>query len=305
MFDVSVIVPCRNAGTFVLEAVSTAIAQSEPPREIILADDGSSDGSVEQVRDHYPAIRILRGPFGGASSARNAALRQAHGNFIALLDADDTWDREHLARARELLLHSGDTAYLSHFDLLDEMGNRGPMPRLRGLEEPRTGLSLDDYLDFFWKGLPNSSASYVIRRDAVLAANGFDPTQLRANDLDLWMRVIHRSTWCYDPHPGVCYRMRSAGNLSAHIASRSYFRLRALLRLRSMGVSEQNALQELVRYWAKQSLRTAAFRGGEEDWNRALELARGELHPLQVLAWKSVKTLRDRVRPLLMSRAAQ
>jgi glycosyltransferase involved in cell wall biosynthesis len=304
--DVSVIIPCRNAGEFALEAVETAVHQSESPREILLADDGSTDGATERVHELYPSVRILRGPFGGASNARNAALREARSAFVAFLDADDRWDPDHLARALELLIRRSDTAYLGHFDLLDERGNRAPMPGLTGLEQARTGLTLEEFLEFFWRGLPNAVGSAsVVDREALLAIDGFDPMQLRANDFDFWLRLVRQSTWCYDPHPAVCYRMRSGGNLSADIASRSYFRLRALLRLKSSCTFHGFALKRLVRYWAIQAVRTAAVRGDDGDWSRAIELARGEIPQIQLVAWKSVKALRDRFGPLTSTRAAR
>jgi len=306
VFDVSVIIPCRNAGDFALEAVETAVRQSESPREILLADDGSTDGATERVHELYPSIRILRGPFGGASNARNAALREARSAFVAFLDADDRWDPDHLARALDLLRQRSDTAYLGHFDLLDEKGDRGPMAGLTGLDQARTGLTLEEFLEFFRRGLPNAVGSAsVVKRDALLAIDGFDPAQLRANDFDFWLRLIRRFTWCYDPHPAVCYRMRSGGNLSADVASRSYFRLRALLRLQSTGISHSIALKELVRYWANQAVRTAAVRGDDDDWSRALELARGEIPLIQLAMWKSVKRFRVRFRPLTSTRAAR
>jgi len=300
--DVSVIIPCRDAQQFVVAAIHTALSQTEEPREVIVADDGSTDRSVELIRSNFPSVRLLRGPFGGASQARNAALRVATGTFVAFLDADDLWYPDHLARAVALLERSGDTAYSSHFDLLDEHGNHVPVEKPRGLEEVRIGLTLREFLEFFRQGLPNSSGTYVIQRDALEAINGFDPDQLRANDLDLWLRLINQYPWCYEPHLAMSYRMRDHGNLSSDVPSRSYFRLRAFARLRST-VAPDGALQELVRYWASQAIRTAAIRGTDDDWQRALELAAPEVPSTQLAFWKSVRGLRARLGFLISANA--
>ena len=291
--DVSVIIPCRDAGEYALEAVASVASQTAKPREVLLADDGSRDHSVESVRARYPDVRIVPGPFGGASEARNAALREARGAFVAFLDADDRWDDNHLARALALLGERGDVAYLGHFDLLDERGARTKIPLLPELTAARFGMTLDNFLQLFLQGLPNGSASYVVRREAVEAIGGFDPTQLRANDLDFWLRLVRDYTWCYDPHPSVCYRMRTGGNLSQDIPSRSYFRLRAFLRLRDSGVAPNPWLERLIRYWSEQALRTAAIRGRAEDWQRAVRLV--DKRTASMLAWGVFRAVRSRI----------
>jgi hypothetical protein len=139
----------------------------------------------------------------------------------------------------------------------------------------------------------------------LLAVNGFDPQQLRANDLDLWLRVIVNVTWCYDPHPAVCYRIRTGSNLSSDIASRSYFRLRAVLKLRSTGGAHGVALERLVQYWSEQALRTAATRGSNEDWSRAIELTRNEVSPMRLALWNSVRLLGSRLGPFRRPKSAQ
>jgi hypothetical protein len=171
------------------------------------------------------------------------------------------------------------------------------------LTAARHGMSLDDFLRLFLQGLPNGSASYVARREAVEAIGGFDPTQLRANDLDFWVRLVRERNWCYDPHPSVCYRMRTGGNLSQDIPSRSYFRLRAFLRLRDSGVVPSPALEELIRYWSLQTLRTAAIRGNAEDWRRAVGLAEAPLFP--TLALRLLRAVRSRLTPVASARTVR
>jgi glycosyltransferase involved in cell wall biosynthesis len=290
--DVSVIIACRDAEPFVVAAVGTALGQTVDPREVIVADDGSTDRSAELIQSNFPGVRLLRGPFGGASQARNAALRVASGKFAAFLDADDLWYPDHLARAMALLSSSGDMAYSAHFDWLNDQGSHVPVLKPAGFDEVHTRLSLHDYLEFLRRGLPNSSGTYVIAREILSSLGGFDPSQLRANDFDLWLRVLRQSTWCYDPHCAMSYRIRTQGNLSADIASRSYFRLRALVRLRDEENTHGTALGKLIRYWATQAVRTAATRGNDDDWDRAREIASTEIPAFQFATWRLVRSLR-------------
>jgi glycosyltransferase involved in cell wall biosynthesis len=87
---VSVIVPVFNCEPFLAEALRSAITQDYRPLEIIVIDDGSTDGSVA-VASSFPEVRLLRQENLGCSSARNAGMAQARGEVISLLDADDIW----------------------------------------------------------------------------------------------------------------------------------------------------------------------------------------------------------------------
>jgi GT2 family glycosyltransferase len=91
MRDVSVIIPVRNQERYLAEAIESALAQSRPPDEIIVVDDGSADGTSEVVRQYATRIRYAYQPPQGAPAARNRGLALATGGLIAFLDADDTW----------------------------------------------------------------------------------------------------------------------------------------------------------------------------------------------------------------------
>ena len=88
----SVIVPCYNGEAFLARAVESALAQSFRDLEIILVDDGSTDGSSAMC-DRYaaldPRVRVIHQSNAGLSAARNAGIAAAQGEYIAFLDADD------------------------------------------------------------------------------------------------------------------------------------------------------------------------------------------------------------------------
>lgn len=87
---VSILVPCYNAAPWLAASLESALAQSWPRCEVILVDDGSTDGSLEVARKFEArGVRIFRQANAGASAARNRALREAGGDFIQFLDADD------------------------------------------------------------------------------------------------------------------------------------------------------------------------------------------------------------------------
>ncbi len=99
----TVLIDTYNYGHYVGEAVSSALAQDFPPeeREILVVDDGSTDDTAARLRKFGNAIRYLYKPNGGQASAFNYGFQHARGEIVAILDADDVWLPEKLARMKE------------------------------------------------------------------------------------------------------------------------------------------------------------------------------------------------------------
>ena len=104
---VSVLIPCYNAEPFLGETLESALAQSHPNLEIILVDDGSTDGSIAIARRYEPRIRVIGVQQAGASAARNLATRQSSGEWIQYLDADDLLTPDAIALRLEVALARG------------------------------------------------------------------------------------------------------------------------------------------------------------------------------------------------------
>ena len=104
MPDIDVIIPLHNKLPFIEQAIRSALAQTLPPRTVIVFDDASTDGSaekVEAIRRVSPEVVLLKGSTeapAGAASARNRAIQHSSAEFIAFLDADDWWEKNKLAR---------------------------------------------------------------------------------------------------------------------------------------------------------------------------------------------------------------
>jgi len=96
--NVSCIIPCYNAERFLSEALESALAQTCPPTEVIVIDDGSTDRSPEVAATYAGRITYVRQDNAGPAAARNRGMELARGEFIAFLDADDLWHREKLER---------------------------------------------------------------------------------------------------------------------------------------------------------------------------------------------------------------
>lgn len=88
---ISVIIPTYNYGHYLIEAIDSALNQSYKPYEIIIADDGSTDNTVEVIKRYGSTIKYFYRENGGIGAARNLGIQHATGDFLAFLDSDDIW----------------------------------------------------------------------------------------------------------------------------------------------------------------------------------------------------------------------
>lgn len=121
---VSVIIPTYNRAALLCEAIDTVLAQSYQNTEIIVIDDGSTDDTTAAVQKYGDRIRYTRRPNAGVNAARNLGLKQARGDYVALLDSDDLWAPYKLELQVALLRHFNDVGFtFSNFLIF-----KGPSP---------------------------------------------------------------------------------------------------------------------------------------------------------------------------------
>ena len=100
---VSVVIPAFEAARYLREAVRSALQQTHKPMEVIVVDDGSHDQTSSVAHRFGSPVRVIRQAHAGIGAARNAGIRDAAGELLALLDADDVWERDKLARQVQML----------------------------------------------------------------------------------------------------------------------------------------------------------------------------------------------------------
>jgi glycosyltransferase involved in cell wall biosynthesis len=108
---ISILIPVYNGARFLRETLESVIHQTYPALDIIAVDDGSTDSSPDILRT-FPQIRYFHQPNQGVAQARNHALRQANGRYIALIDQDDLWPREKLETQAAFLEAHPEIAYV-------------------------------------------------------------------------------------------------------------------------------------------------------------------------------------------------
>ena len=141
---VSVVMPVWNSERFVREAIESILAQTYNPLELIVVDDGSTDGSGQIARSFDQPVRYHRQARAGAAVARNSGIELARGKWLAFLDADDRWPVDKLARQVEALEQRPDVAMVfGHTQqLLDAEWEEAvrQFPRSRGRLAPAYAL---------------------------------------------------------------------------------------------------------------------------------------------------------------------
>ncbi len=256
---ISVVIPCFNAAAFLPEALGSVSAQSRAPFEVLVVDDGSTDGSAELAAS-LGATVLSTGQNSGSAAARNLGLRRSQGDFVALLDADDLWEPDHLEIVAGLLERHPEAVLA--FSRVRSFGLQSDeWPGLLPENEPVSAL---------WQSLrrcilPQNTA--ILRRDTVLAAGGYDERYRLAEDFDLWLRLsIH--------HPFVCthavtaqwrrHETQSSRDMFRYWTGEYEARTRLLQRLRSDGSPLVPRVEiELREIWERHL--SAAWHGRRAD----------------------------------------
>lgn len=214
-FAFAVVIPSRDGLPHLLAAIESALAQTQPPAEVIVVDDASADGTSAAVAERFGAdprapVRVLRGTFGGPAAARNAGWRAATAPWVALLDADDEWLPEKLEHAAAALARTPAAGwFFSDGSLRTVGGEVHPSAFALCADVPRTYVG-SPVAELFEVNFVLTS-SVVVRRDALERLGGFDETLSQAEDLDLWIRLARAGPAAASGQVLVRYQHRPEG----------------------------------------------------------------------------------------------
>ena len=181
---VSIIMPCYNAAAHLTQSVGSVLAQTFSGWELITVDDGSDDTTLSWLRAQTdPRIQVHTQPNQGVSAARNAGLALARGQYVAFLDADDTWAPAFLASLFAALQARPD-AVLAYCG----WQNTG-LPGQRGAPFIPPDYETPDKRETLFAGCRWPIHAALIKREAIVGAGGFDPHLKNAEDYALWLEI--------------------------------------------------------------------------------------------------------------------
>lgn len=283
--SISVVIPLYNKELEVERAVRSVLMQSLAPCEIIVVDDGSTDGSravVERIiaESHDIEIRLITQQNSGVSVARNRGIEAARGEYVALLDADDCWLSGYLAEVCRLMGRYPDAgAYSTAFDIVSGRSRvRASTPMVEGYINPA-----EEALQSRYPIIPSTA---TLRRDTLLRLGGFPEGMSLGEDQWLWVRMMqHGAQFVFSPMSLVRYS-RTASNRSSSIY-RSERREHSVAELYS--VDNESVMNEYIARIGIGKAITQSVRGGTDDARRAAEVfaytecSRRQLYRLRML----------------------
>ncbi len=210
--DISVVIPLYNKAPEIARALGSVLAQTLCPKEIIVVDDGSTDGSGDIVeRMDSPLVRLIRQQNSGVSVARNVGIEAATTRWVALLDGDDVWCADFLATIADLIERYPDCgAYGTAFYV--EQGEE----RVAADTPSEEGV-----VDFFAEAMRHYvliPSATVINRDLALSLGGFPEGMRLGEDQYMWTLIARSADIAFSPKRMAIYS-RAASNRSAAIYS--------------------------------------------------------------------------------------
>lgn len=212
--QVSVVLAAHNAERFVAQAIESALGQSAGDLELIIVDDGSTDGtkkSIERYMDDA-RVRLWSQENAGQCAAKNRGVSLASGEFVAFLDADDVWRFDKIEQQLRLFEDRPDVGVVYGF--LEKIDERGqvlpwePMPPWSGVVTSR--LLKENFVPF---------SSALVRRQLLERHGSFNPALDMGIDYDLWLRLSLQCEFDFVPTVVGSYRVWS-GQMSRKVFQR-------------------------------------------------------------------------------------
>lgn len=200
--DVSCIVPVFQGERYLGEAIASILAQTSPPLEVVVVDDGSHDRSVAIAESFGDPVRVVRQPHRGVSAARNAGIRAARGTLLAFLDADDLFLPEKLA------LQCARLAVRPELELSAAYTRNFWSPEL-----PADSRDHDPKMIEPW---PRHISTWVVRPRLFARVGGFDEAMPLSQDVDWHMRAERMGVISETLPDVLTHRRLHTGNVTRH-----------------------------------------------------------------------------------------
>lgn len=206
---VAVLVPCYNAAEYIVQALDSAMAQTHPPTQIVIVEDGSTDNSRDIVKEYAKQrgnegveIVLIEQENKGEATSRNVGIAAATTKWIANLDADDWWELDKLEKQIEAANAAGPECVLVHTGGKKIFTDgRITVGSMNGPDR-KVGWCTEQLIEPVAMGHP----SVMYRRDAINDIGGYNPQYIRACDQDMYMRLSAVGTFAFVAEHLVNYR---------------------------------------------------------------------------------------------------
>ena len=180
--NISVIIPTYNRRHTLSRAIDSVLGQAYQAAEIIVVDDGSSDGTSEWLRENFPTLQLLQHSNKGVSAARNRGIKAAKTNWIALLDSDDEWLPDKLEKQVEALKQNPEMIFCHTEEIWIRNGVRVNQMKKH---KKYGGFIFENCLDI----CRISPSSALFHKSLLADVGNFDEDLKLCEDYDLWLRI--------------------------------------------------------------------------------------------------------------------
>jgi glycosyltransferase involved in cell wall biosynthesis len=274
---VSVILPVYNVAPFLRTAVQSVLSQSWIDLELIAVDDGSSDGSLDEIQNiQDPRLILSRQDHQGAAAARNFGLGRARGRYIAFMDGDDVWLEGKLAQdVASLEAHPEADLIFSAMRMVDEAGRDlgRTIRRWSGV------LTIRDLLIENMIG----TDTVLMRREACEQTGRFDEALPAASEYEYWLRValLRRDNLHGSPRVTALYRRRP-GQLTRNWEQQLHVWQEIMERMRRVCPEQVDGIERRAQAGFYRALAATAYENGDQAsamqlFRRAMRSAPGFL----------------------------
>jgi len=223
--DISVVMPCRNCGPWIADALRSIGRQAVLPRETIIIDDGSTDDTVAEAKQSGVPVKIISARAGNAAVARNIGIKEATGEWVAFLDGDDIWHSHHLEWFGANC-GAEDVAWYSMYNVLVNGADR-PFAFQYSAPDRIGGLCDREALRLMACGVPFATPGMIVKRSRIGEIGGFDESQVRRHDCEFFLRAVEGHTWSFSSSPSWSYRQGHGERLSNNSVDCAIFQMRA------------------------------------------------------------------------------
>ncbi|AFU99807.1 glycosyltransferase family 2 protein [Simiduia agarivorans] len=273
--EFSVVIPLYNKRDNIIETLSSVVQQTYAPLEVLVIDDGSTDGSAEivmhamETNAEMACVRLVGKANGGVSSARNLGIQLASGNMVAFMDADDSWEAHFLEEVAMLAQrYPNAVAYATNYQKRLNASHYVD-PKIRGLECKTKPHLMNNYFEICAQGdLPFMTSSIAVPKAVLAAVGGFPEGEPMGEDQDMWSRLAMQGQIAYSPRVLAFYHLDAFDRACVRNVPKQEcpFSLRLMEQVNNGRIPSERA-ERVLRYTATHLLHLARenIRAGDFD----------------------------------------
>ncbi len=270
---ITVVIPAYNAAAFIRRTIDSVLAQTYDDYEVVVIDDGSSDGTSDIVESYGGKVRCIRQENAGDGAARNRGIAEARGQWIAFLDHDDEWQREKLQDQMALLERNPRLRWCGA-NFWRACGDRRSLAG--DSEKLEAAMGGREYFQDFFDAVANRgcalvTASIMVHRDVFEEVGVFETSWPLAADFDMWWRIAYRHPEIgYIPRPLATMHLGDLDTAGSrrHMRGKKGDEARRLIR-KHLKLSEREGARDrfnpMARKVLRKSLATTIYHGFKTD----------------------------------------